>query len=106
MRSPRAASATAFPFAAGTSSPSSAAPSGAGEREPAALRAGRAVIALASARLHEIVERRAAIDALTGLANRARCEELLRQELARARRQGAPVAFVFADLDSFKDVND
>jgi diguanylate cyclase (GGDEF)-like protein len=76
------------------------------EREAAALLAGQAVVALDNARLHAIVERQAQQDALTGLANRRRSEELLAGELTRAERLEAPVALVLADLDGFKNIND
>jgi diguanylate cyclase (GGDEF)-like protein len=68
--------------------------------------AAQAVVALENARLHRIVEHQALVDPLTGLANRRRCEEALSVELARAERFGAPLAFVLADLDDFKAVND
>lgn len=68
--------------------------------------AGQASIALENARLHELVERQALIDGLTGLANRRAAEEALAVELSRAERLGGSVALVFADLDGFKDVND
>jgi diguanylate cyclase (GGDEF)-like protein/PAS domain S-box-containing protein len=45
-------------------------------------------------------------DKLTGLPNRAMFEELLELAIARARRHGASVAVVYADLDDFKLVND
>jgi diguanylate cyclase (GGDEF)-like protein len=76
------------------------------ERELAALLARQGVVALDNARLHAIVERQAAQDELTGLPNRRRGEQLLRDELHRAQRFGASFAFVFADLDDFKAVND
>jgi diguanylate cyclase (GGDEF)-like protein len=74
--------------------------------ETAALLVGNASIALENARLHELVERQALVDGLTGLSNRRAAEEALAIELARAERLGGSVALVFADLDGFKGVND
>jgi diguanylate cyclase (GGDEF)-like protein/PAS domain S-box-containing protein len=45
-------------------------------------------------------------DKLTGLPNRTMFEELLELAISRARRHGASVAVVYADLDDFKLVND
>ena len=45
-------------------------------------------------------------DPLTGLLNRRGFEERLGAELARARRNGRPVALILGDLDDFKSVND
>ncbi|MBU3737525.1 MAG: diguanylate cyclase [Rhodoferax sp.] len=45
-------------------------------------------------------------DALTGLANRNRLQEQLRQAVARSRREAAPLAVLMIDLDGFKPVND
>ncbi|WP_426176729.1 diguanylate cyclase [Massilia sp. TWR1-2-2] len=45
-------------------------------------------------------------DALTGVANRRRGEELLEQEVKRARRYRAPLALIAYDIDHFKDIND
>ncbi len=45
-------------------------------------------------------------DNLTGLSNRRHFEELLKQELLRARRQNYPLSLVLMDLDGFKSVND
>jgi diguanylate cyclase (GGDEF)-like protein/PAS domain S-box-containing protein len=45
-------------------------------------------------------------DKLTGLANRARLEDLLGMSLARAHRYDRAVAVLFLDLDDFKLVND
>ncbi|GAB3681607.1 diguanylate cyclase domain-containing protein [Angustibacter aerolatus] len=45
-------------------------------------------------------------DALTGLANRTRLADALREGLERGRRRGSSTALLFVDLDNFKDVND
>jgi diguanylate cyclase (GGDEF)-like protein/PAS domain S-box-containing protein len=45
-------------------------------------------------------------DKLTGLANRAKFEELMEMALARARRNDLAVAVLYLDLDNFKLVND
>ena len=76
------------------------------ERETAVTLASHATIALENARLHEIVERQALADGLTGLANRRHAEEKLAGELARAERYGGGLTLVMADLDDFKAVND
>jgi diguanylate cyclase (GGDEF)-like protein len=57
-------------------------------------------IALRDARLA------AAIDPLTGCLNHGAMRERLSEEIARARRQGTPLAITILDLDDFKRVND
>jgi len=74
--------------------------------ETVASLAAQVVVALENARLHQMVERQAMVDSLTGLANRRSLEETLRSELARAARFADTVAVVLADLDDFKRVND
>jgi diguanylate cyclase (GGDEF)-like protein len=76
------------------------------QRRTAATLVAHAAIALENARLHRIVARQALVDMLTGLANRRHCEEALSGELMRAERFGGSVAFILADLDSFKSIND
>jgi diguanylate cyclase (GGDEF)-like protein len=76
------------------------------DREVAQSLASHAVTALENARLHEIVKRQALLDSLTGMPNRRQCETALATELSRAKRFGGPLAFVLADLDEFKTVND
>jgi diguanylate cyclase (GGDEF)-like protein len=48
----------------------------------------------------------AAIDPLTGCLNHGAMRERLAEEIARARRQGTPLAVTILDLDDFKRVND
>jgi diguanylate cyclase (GGDEF)-like protein len=76
------------------------------QRRMAASLVAHAAVALENARLHRIVTRQALVDMLTGLANRRQCEDVLAGELLRAQRFGGSVAFVLADLDDFKSVND
>ncbi|BCJ77318.1 serine/threonine protein kinase [Catellatospora sp. IY07-71] len=45
-------------------------------------------------------------DALTGLANRRRLEEMLQEEWTQARRTGRPIALAMVDIDHFKLYND
>ncbi len=45
-------------------------------------------------------------DALTGLANRYLCLNIMGQATARAARTGARVGVLFLDLDRFKQIND
>ncbi|EKT4483792.1 GGDEF domain-containing protein [Pseudomonas putida] len=47
----------------------------------------------------------AATDSLTGLANRRRLDQVLRQEWARAQRNGKPLAVLMVDVDHFKAFN-
>jgi diguanylate cyclase (GGDEF)-like protein/PAS domain S-box-containing protein len=56
--------------------------------------------------LHELLREQAVRDALTGLFNRRYLIETLDRELARAERDGEPVALVMFDIDHFKQVND
>ena len=72
----------------------------------AASLASHAAIALENARLHQIVERQALVDGLTGIANRRHCEDALSAEIARADRLAIPLTLVLADLDDFKLIND
>lgn len=53
----------------------------------------------------QIVER-SLTDPLTGVGNRRRMEQTLEVEIARARREGAALSAVMADIDHFKQVND
>jgi two-component system cell cycle response regulator len=76
------------------------------DHEVVASLAAHAVTALENARLHQIVKRQALLDSLTGMPNRRQCESALATELSQAHRFGSALAFVLADLDEFKAVND
>lgn len=76
------------------------------ERMTAESLAGQAVVALENARLHQMVERQALVDGLTGLANRRQGDAILAIELTRAERLGGAVGLILADVDDFKLVND
>lgn len=52
------------------------------------------------------LERQAMLDALTGLANRRRFDEVLAEEIRRARRNGTPLSLLMIDIDHFKRYND
>lgn len=51
-------------------------------------------------------EELARVDELTGLPNRRALTETLAAEVSRARRSGAPLSVIVADLDGFKAIND
>lgn len=55
---------------------------------------------------NEVLQRLSYADALTGLANRRRLDEVLDTEWRRALRQQTPLAVVIADIDAFKAYND
>jgi diguanylate cyclase (GGDEF)-like protein len=76
------------------------------ERELFHYLAGQAAVSLENVGLHQMVERQAVTDELTGLANRRRFDELLEAEVERARRIDQPLGLVLLDLDDFKQIND
>jgi diguanylate cyclase (GGDEF)-like protein/PAS domain S-box-containing protein len=57
-------------------------------------------------RAEEQIEFHAYHDVLTHLPNRKLFVDRLRQNIARARRTGKPMAVMFIDIDQFKSVND
>jgi diguanylate cyclase (GGDEF)-like protein len=84
-------------------------PSGGFSRETVELArwlVSQAAIALENAELHDVVQRQAMTDELTGLANRRRFMEALGAEIARAERFGSALTLVLADIDDFKRIND
>lgn len=56
--------------------------------------------------LNKKLEQMSITDNLTGLFNRYRMDESLRQELERSRRYGSPFSLILLDIDNFKSVND
>jgi two-component system cell cycle response regulator len=68
--------------------------------------AAHAAIALSNARLVDRLQRQAAQDPLTGLANQRSFHEACAAEFSRARRGDGEVSIVMLDLDKFKQIND
>jgi diguanylate cyclase (GGDEF)-like protein len=73
--------------------------------DPAELRA-RVRAALRTKYLMDLLAKRAMIDGLTGLWNRACFEQRLASELSLSRRAERPLACAMLDLDHFKRLND
>jgi diguanylate cyclase (GGDEF)-like protein len=65
-----------------------------------------ATVACHNAETYHQVQQAARTDALTGLLNHGAMQVRVREEIARARRDGTPLSFVIIDLDDFKRVND
>ena len=57
-------------------------------------------------RLERELYRQAAVDMLTGLANRRSFLSQLGRAFAQARRQGQPLSLLYLDVDHFKLIND
>ena len=66
------------------------------------LRASQEELAHANLELRKL----AALDGLTGIANRRRFDEAIDTEWQRARRRQAPLALLICDVDHFKHYND
>jgi diguanylate cyclase (GGDEF)-like protein len=75
-------------------------------RQLAEWLAAQAGIALENARLHDLVQRQAITDDLTGLVNRRRFLAVLELEVERSAQLGSGIGVVLIDLDDFKGVND
>jgi len=75
-------------------------------RQLAEWLAAQAGIALENARLHDLVQRQAITDDLTGLVNRRRFLGVLDTEVERAAQLGTGLGIVLIDLDDFKGIND
>jgi diguanylate cyclase (GGDEF)-like protein len=68
--------------------------------------AQQAAVAIENVALHDLLQRQATVDELTGLANHRRFRDALDFEFKRMRRTKRPLALVLFDLDNFKSVND
>jgi diguanylate cyclase (GGDEF)-like protein/PAS domain S-box-containing protein len=77
-----------------------------GDRQLIGVLAGEAALAMQRADLLGRLDELTRTDELTGLPNRRAWDELLTQELAAARRHGAPLSVAMLDLDFFKRYND
>src|SRR5438552_5958921 len=73
--------------------------------DPAELRA-RVRASLRHKYLLDLLSKKAMLDGLTGLWNRAYFDQMLAANLSLARRSGQPVSIILADVDHFKQVND
>jgi diguanylate cyclase (GGDEF)-like protein len=73
--------------------------------DPAELRA-RVRASLRHKYLLDLLSKKAMLDGLTGLWNRAYFDQMLAANLSLARRSGQPVSCILADVDHFKQVND
>jgi diguanylate cyclase (GGDEF)-like protein len=74
--------------------------------EIAAALVGQGMVAYESARLFERVQELAAVDGLTGLANRRHFFDLADRQVSQCRREGLSLAAMMIDVDHFKAVND
>ncbi|HEX2410809.1 MAG TPA: HD domain-containing phosphohydrolase [Solirubrobacteraceae bacterium] len=77
-----------------------------GDRRTLEAIADLATVAYHNAEAHDRAQRAARTDALTGLLNHGAMQVRVREEIARARRDGTPLSYVIVDLDDFKRVND
>jgi diguanylate cyclase (GGDEF)-like protein len=76
------------------------------ERELFHNLAGQAAASIENVELHQVVQRQAVTDELTGLFNHRRFQEVIAAEVERARRFDQPVGLVMLDIDRFKSFND
>lgn len=67
---------------------------------------GLTASALQRVRLIDLTRRAAITDSLTGAYNRRFFDEMLKKQIALAKRRNEPLGLVIADLDHFKNIND
>jgi diguanylate cyclase (GGDEF)-like protein len=68
--------------------------------------ATQAAVSIENVDLHNVVQRQAVTDELTGLFNHRRFQEVISNEVDRATRFDQPLALMMLDIDNFKKVND
>ena len=76
------------------------------ERELFHYLASQASLSIENVDLHELVQRQAVTDDLTGLFNHRHFQEVVSAEVERARRFEQPLGLFMLDIDDFKLVND
>jgi diguanylate cyclase (GGDEF)-like protein len=76
------------------------------ELELAQALAAQAGAAIRNAHLFDSLKEQAVTDGLTGLHNHRYFYDRLGDEIARARRYGAPLSLLMLDVDGFKEFND
>ena len=76
------------------------------ERDLFQYLASQATVSIENVDLHELVQRQAVTDELTGLFNHRRFQEVVSAEFERARRYDQPVGLLMLDIDDFKRFND
>jgi len=77
-----------------------------GEHELFSYLTNQASVSVENVDLHETVQRQAVTDELTGLFNHRRFQEVMTQEVERARRYRQEMSLIMLDIDNFKRVND
>jgi diguanylate cyclase (GGDEF)-like protein len=77
-----------------------------GERDLFNYLAGQAAVSIENVDLHELVQRQAVTDELTGLFNHRRFQEVIEAEVERAERFDQPLGLLMLDIDDFKKIND
>lgn len=75
-------------------------------RKLAVAVASQTGLSLANLRLRDTLRQQAIRDPLTGIFNRRYLEETARREISQARRSGATIGIIMADVDHFKRFND
>jgi diguanylate cyclase (GGDEF)-like protein/PAS domain S-box-containing protein len=56
--------------------------------------------------INKLLEKQAKTDALTGIFNRMKFDEILAKEIQRSKRNRVPLSLIICDIDHFKIIND